>query len=262
MRHLQLTDELQEQASLYAVGALSERETADYVRHLETDQCEVCRAAAMELQGAASLLAYSVAPATPSPSVKARLMEQARQSVPAERPQPALRRPGWFEWVAGAVAVGALAALFLVVQDNRALRRREDELTSRISQLEVQLVQQRGLIATVTAPQNRVIDLAGQGTNVGARARIFWDQPGMNWVFFVRDLPQAPNGSVYQLWFVPKAGMPVSAKVFNTESNGLYQLDIPLPGGLNDLKAAAVTIEPAPGQLQPTGPFALLGAGE
>ena len=84
----------------------------------------------------------------------------------------------------------------------------------------------------------------------------------MKWVFFVRDLPQAPNGRVYQLWFVPKVGMPVSAKVFNTESNGLYQVDILLPGGLNDLKAAAVTIEPEPGQPQPTGPFALLGAGE
>jgi anti-sigma-K factor RskA len=262
MRHLQLTDELHEQASLYAVGALSETERVDYVRHLETDQCEVCRAAVIELQGAASFLAYSLSPATPSPSVKARLMEQARQSVPAQLPQPALRRWGWFEWVAGAVAVGALAALFLVVQDNRALRRRADELTSRISQLEVQLVQQRGLIATVTAPQNRVLDLAGQGTNVAARARIFWDQPGMKWVFFVRDLPQAPNGSVYQLWFVPKAGMPLSAQVFHTESNGSYQVEISLPGSLSDFKVAAVTIEPEPGQLQPTGPFALLGVGE
>jgi anti-sigma-K factor RskA len=67
---------------------------------------------------------------------------------------------------------------------------------------------------------------------------------------------------VYQLWFVPKVGMPVSAKVFNTESNGSYEVEIPLPGGLNDLKVAAVTTEPAPEQPQPTGPFALLGAGE
>jgi anti-sigma-K factor RskA len=84
----------------------------------------------------------------------------------------------------------------------------------------------------------------------------------MKWVFFVRDLPLAPNGRVYQLWFVPKAGMPVSAQVFNTESNGSYQVEIPLRGGLSDLRVAAVTIEPEPGRPQPTGPYALLGAGE
>jgi hypothetical protein len=46
--------------------------------------------------------------------------------------------------------------------------------------------------------------------------------------------------------------------VFNTESNGSTQFDIDVPDGL-DLRAAAVTTEPAGGTDQPTGAFALLG---
>ena len=66
----------------------------------------------------------------------------------------------------------------------------------------------------------------------------------------------------YQLWFVPKTGNPVSARVFNTQPNGTAELTIDLPGDLPDLKAAAVTTEPAGGLPQPSGDFALLGAGD
>jgi anti-sigma-K factor RskA len=262
MRHAQLTNELQEQASLYAAGALPEGERVEYARHLEDDQCAVCRDAVNELQSVATLLAYAAPPATPSAGTKARLMEQARRSalVQQER-RPDGRR--WFEWITGAAAAAALIALLVVVQTNRDLRRQADELSSRVAQLEVQLAQQRSFIATVTTPQNRVVDLAGQGQTISARGRIFWDQQqGPRWLFYVRDLPKLPDDKVYQLWFVPKSGNPISAIAFNTEANGTKDVEIMLPPGLPDLKAAAVTIEPAPGVPQPTGTFALLGATE
>ena len=105
-----------------------------------------------------------------------------------------------------------------------------------------------------------MVDLAGQGTNVQARARIFWNQQQKRWFFYVSGLPPAPSDKIYQLWFVPKSGNPVSAKTFNTGANGATEIEIAVPDEITDLKAAAVTTEPFPGLPQPTGPFALLGA--
>ena len=79
------------------------------------------------------------------------------------------------------------------------------------------------------------------------------------WFFYVKDLPPVPADKSYELWFVPKTGTPVRAVVFNTETNGSSEVEVTVPEGL-DLRAAAVTTEPAGGTDQPTGAFALLGA--
>src|SRR5207302_11301038 len=117
----------------------------------------------------------------------------------------------------------------------------------------------RSAIAMLTSPSNRVIDLAGQGTNMQASARIVVNQQEKRWVVYVRDLPPVSADKSYQLWFVPKSGNPISAKVFNTEMNGIAEIEVPVPNDLPDLKAAAVTTEPAGGLPQPSGAFALLG---
>src|SRR5437667_10273067 len=78
MRHDQLTDDLQEQATLYAAGAMTESERKEYARHLEEDQCAVCLSEVNELQSAVSMLAFSTASRSPSPSVQQRMLEQAR----------------------------------------------------------------------------------------------------------------------------------------------------------------------------------------
>ncbi|PYS41945.1 MAG: hypothetical protein DMG14_05560 [Acidobacteria bacterium] len=258
MKHTQLTDDLQERASLYAAGAMTDRERLEYARHLEEDQCAVCRAEVNELQSAISLLALTVPSSSPAPSVKARLMEQARNAAAVTHPpQPAFR---WLQWLTAAVAVAAIAVVFVITRTNTALRHQTDELRSRIAQLEVQLAEQRNNLAMLTSAGVQVVDLAGQGTNVQASGRIFWNQQQKRWVLYIRDLPPVSADKTYQLWFVPKSGNPVSAKVFNTESDGSAAVEVAVPDEVTDLKAAAVTTEPAPGLPQPSGPFALLGA--
>src|SRR5205823_14382655 len=78
MRHEQLTDDLQEQASLFAAGAMTESERKEYARHLEEDHCAVCLSEVNELQSAASLLAFSTAYRSPSPSTRHDLRRQTR----------------------------------------------------------------------------------------------------------------------------------------------------------------------------------------
>jgi anti-sigma-K factor RskA len=62
------------------------------------------------------------------------------------------------------------------------------------------------------------------------------------------------------MWLVPKVGVPISAGVFAPGAHGTRQLwtaEVPLN---TELKAFAVTIEPAGGVAQPTGPKVLVGA--
>lgn len=258
MRHDQLTDDLQEQASLYAAGAMPESERAEYLRHIEDDRCAVCRAEVNELQAAIGNLAFSVNEASPSPGVRGRLLEQARNSVFASRPAPSFLRRNWFAFAAASVAVASLVTLMVATRANDELRRMTDTLVSRINALELQISQQRTYLASFTDPESRVIDLTGTGSSAGARARIFWNTDERTWRVFVQDLPRVTDDKIYQLWFVPKSGNPVSASAFNTEANGSRELEIRLGENLTDLRQAAVTTELAPGQPQPTGSFALL----
>src|SRR5438876_4262518 len=169
MRHTQLTDDLQEQASLYAAGAMTESERQEFVRHLEEDQCAVCVSEVKELQSVASMLAFDTALATPSPSVRERLMEQARSVVPV---RPAARLPfltrHWLQLATSAAAIGAIAVTLAATRANDELRRLTQVLYSRVAQLEVQVAQNQTYIATLTSPEVRVVNLAGQGLNVQA----------------------------------------------------------------------------------------------
>ena len=256
MKHKEITDELQEQASLYAAGAMSDSERAEYARHLEVDDCAACQSEVDELQAAVSLLAFTANSASPSPGVKARLMEQARNAPPLIHERQSAF--GWLQWVTAAVAVASIVVAFTVTRTNTELRRAVDETNSTIAQLEVELAGQRNSMAALMSA--RVVDLAGQGTNVAASGRIFWSREEKKWFFSVRGLPPVSADKSYQLWFVPNTGNPVSATVFNTAADGSARIEIPVPDAVTDLKAAAVTTEPSGGLPQPSGAYALLGA--
>jgi Anti-sigma-K factor rskA, C-terminal len=255
MKHPRLTDELQEQASLYAAGAMTESERRDYARHLEEDDCAVCRRETQEFQAATALLAVGLDPLTPSQSVKDRLMASVANVSPVQAPKPRL----WVVWLAAMEAVAASVLLFVAFSNNAELRRTAQALRSQVQELQARIAEQQVQMASLTSTDVQITNLAGQGANSGARARLFWDQQRRHWSVYVNDLPPAPANRSYQLWFVPKAGNPVSAGVFNTEPNGSAVVEADVPAGL-DLMAAAVTTEPAGGLPQPTGPFALLGA--
>jgi anti-sigma-K factor RskA len=261
MKHSHITDDLQEQASLYAAGAMTDTERLEYQRHLEDDQCAVCQAEVKELRAAASMLAFTVPRVAPSLAVRGRLMEQARSASSrgeSRSAMPFLRR-SWTELVAVAAALGAMAFAFAAIRSSSELRQLNNELTSRIARLEVQLVRARTYISTMTSPEVRVVNLAGQGSNVQASGRLFWDMKQKRWFLYAKDLPPVAADKTYELWFVPKTGNPVKAVVFNTQTDGISEIEVGVPEGI-DVAAAAVTIEPAGGTDLPTGAFALMGA--
>jgi len=246
MKHHQLTDELQEKAMLYASGAMDEGERAEYARHLEEDNCSICRAEVGESEEAAQSLVLMLPLQTPSPSVKQRLVARAEaDSFSGRRQQSIQREKPAFAWLPWLVAAAALLVLAVFINTNRNLR---EQVANR---------------DTLMSPSTRVVNLAGQGATVQARARIYWNEAGRKWTVFIENLPSVSDDRSYQLWFVPPTGTnPVSAKVFNTTTDGSAEFEIAVPLEVTTLMAAAVTVEPAGGSPQPTttNGFALLGA--
>ena len=104
-----------------------------------------------------------------------------------------------------------------------------------------------------------MLNLAGQGTATHAVAKIFWDRPERKWTVYVRNLPPAPADKIYQLWFMPKSGLPVDAQRFNTNADGSAEIEIDLPPNAVDLEVTSVTAEPASGVERPTGALVLSG---
>src|SRR4029079_18644173 len=136
--------ELQEQASLYASGAMTESERREYARHLDEDNCAVCRREAEEFRAATGLLALGLDPMTPSPSVKDRLMASVTD-LPASVPAPKPRR--WAAWLAAIEAVAASVLLFIAFSNNAVLRRSAEALRTQVQQLEARLAEQQVLLA-------------------------------------------------------------------------------------------------------------------
>src|SRR5262245_8774352 len=175
MKHRQLTDDLQEKAILYASGAMDEAERAEYARHLEEDNCSICRAEVGESEAAAQSLVLTLPLQTPSPSVKQRLVARAeadsfsgRRQQSIQRGKPAL---AWLPWVVGAAALLVLAVF---INTNRGLR-------EQLANLEA--------LRPFLGPSTRIVNMGGQGATSQARARILWNEAGRKWHVSIEDLP-------------------------------------------------------------------------
>ncbi|HWO00604.1 MAG TPA: anti-sigma factor [Blastocatellia bacterium] len=291
MKHDNIKEEDQAVAALYALGALSQHETHSFDSHLR-EGCAVCRSELDGFEQVTASLALGVFEASPSPYLRdvltARIEREAQDppeqasasgSVGSER--WALTKP----WEAGApfwkaVLPWALAASFFVaflmafvawrldrrdldgliasgqretssaLEDNLELReklKRESALTDELNQINLVLA----------SAYRRVLTLAGQEAAPSASAKVYWETKANRWVVSA-DLPPAPAGRVYQLWFVT-ADAKISAGLIDSDQNGHGFVTVRLPSNLTKLAAAAITLEPAGGSPQPTMPIYALG---
>jgi anti-sigma-K factor RskA len=252
----------EEDFDLYALGVLEGEELEALEAHLAG--CAACEAKLAEARGRVSLLALAAKPVAPPASVKNRLMEQVRaESSPARSRAEARseeRSTGLFgRWTlawAAAAAVLALATGLLWYQ-NGVLDGRIQKALQESKDAQTKIENAQKIIEVLQAPDSTMIALASSDVPQ-ASGKVCYNARLGRLACSTHLSPPPPDKS-YQLWLVPMTGNPVSASVFGANmawTDDMWMADVKAG---TSAKAFAVTLEPAGGMLQPTGPKVLIG---
>jgi anti-sigma-K factor RskA len=257
-----------EELDLLALGALDPAERQALEAHVRG--CAECQRRLEEARGRLALLSLSAPTETPSPKARQRLLDRIKQK-PSPQPGPAFQEPRRSIWQgmphpAWSVTVLLLLATIWLGLNNMELRRLNSEMQGEIAALDGVLHEQEQVMARahdvldiLSAPDSvRVTLVAGDARPLPQGRAFYHARKGL--VFTASNLQPPPSGKTYQLWLIPTEGKPISAGVFDPDAQGAGTILLPpLPAGVA-AKAFAVTVEPAGGVPQPTGPIVLLGA--
>lgn len=289
MRH----EEYKELLALEAAGAVDPSERSALDAHLSS--CAECRRELTELRDAAAALVYTVAPVEPPAALRAGVLSQIKElkargavaeAAPAAGPPVNLKeearrlvrqlglwdifraRPALgFGAAAGLVLVAALGVLSLSLWGRAyELQAEVARLAERLSASEAELARGRGELARVQevndlllAPGAGRADLSGTKSAPQAHALVAFDRASGRALLVAYDLPPAPAGKAYQLWFIADK-KPLPGRVFKPDPQGRGRLDDRIPSGLQAPPVFAVTLEDERGVQTPAGAVYLLSA--
>jgi anti-sigma-K factor RskA len=232
-----------EDLAAYALGSLEDSEKARVDSHVAS--CAACERLLAQYRGVTGALPFALT--TVSPPVEAWAMIRAtarpRQSRASRWPWQ-VSVPEWLR-AARWPAVAALVALLVIwnVTLERELARRSP---GPAPGPEVEALSRR---------PGRIVILQGTGTP-GANARMFVAVDGGGHLA-VSGLAALPRERTYQLWFVRRDAPAVSGATFHVDHSGRAWAKVTVPAPLDDVRAIAVTEEPAPGSATPTGAHVL-----
>jgi len=246
-------------AVAFALEALPSEEGDAYRTHL--GNCGLCQQLVGQFQTVADLLPDALEEEPASPTLKERILAQARRELESEaREAPAGLLQRWrvrvsWRWPARitprpmvAIAILALVVVGLVAW-NVILQLRLDgrgELTS--GQLDLIEAIAGGAGVSRLSGTEMAPEASGTLVQVPGEGKAF---------LLVRNLPRLPSGHEYQVWRI-KGKVPASAGTFALADDG-DQL-ITLYTDFSDAEAVGVRVERIGGSPTPTGPIVLLGS--
>jgi hypothetical protein len=249
-------------------------------------ECAECCAELAVLRDAAASLVYAAAPQMPAPELRASILtgvksqtqedtrgafsngdmktaaQTSRVSSPDEfaarreaREVKVSRRLFMFGSLAASLAVAALlVSLALLWQRNAQLQTDLARLSADVNQTQQELTRTRAERELLGAPEAHTATLAGTKMAERARARLTYDAQTGRAMLMAADLPPAPPGKAYQLWFIAAGKPPVPGSVFQSDTGGHAELHETVPPeGRSTAVVYAVTLEPAGGTSAPTG---------
>ena len=223
----------------HAIGSLDADEVRRVEEHLQS--CLICRNEADAFQAVAEQLGVTAPMAVPSPALKERLMQRVQATRPAESiSQQAPSRTFWERLL----PAWGLASLFLIV----ALAGFNFILWQRMNQLEFS-TSPGGMLAVPLSPPDAVSPATGF---------VVISADGDEGALVVDGLPPLGDDQQYQLWLI-RDGQRTSGAVFSTDEESYGGTRIRAPLSLLEYSAVGITIEPAGGSPQPTGPRVLGG---
>jgi anti-sigma-K factor RskA len=278
-------EEYRELLAAYALGALDAPEARALEEHLAS--CRECDAEAARWLDTASTLALTAAPSEPPPELRTRILESVRtiaqpaSSSRANRDgegageeaqknaanvfemRSAQRRRLRAQFSPGAIAatiaiISLTAALLVLWYRFNELQRQYEREHTAVEVLARQATEEREARELLTAPQARTAQLAGTTAAKGASAKLAFDPQTGRAMLFAYNLPPAPSGKAYQLWYIEDLAHPVPGGVFNTDARGGAVLHDRVPEAGRKASVFAVTLEPQAGVSAPTGDKYLL----
>jgi len=289
LKHDVPTEEGQETAALYALGALSQHEARAFEIHLRQG-CDICLGELTEFAGVVDALSASAAEIAPPSYLRdllnARIEKEATLHLaadPAEAqvyhfpekapatPLPESRSTLWTGWLPWAVAACLLIAFAYTLiswrGDHRQLQAVAGQNTDsrqQIAELREQLAHENArarelaeINSVLDSPQRSVIAMSGLEAAPNASGNIYWDHQKNRWAV-TANLPPAPAGKVYQLWLVTPDAK-ISAGLIEADPRGHGFVVVDVPPNISQIQAAAITLEPQGGSPQPTMPIYAMG---
>jgi hypothetical protein len=227
-----------EHLEAWGLGALDGDERRAVDAHLAT--CDACTALADEARETSGALGLAVPLASPSTTVKARVLAGAAVLTDIRN----ARFSAWRRAAVAALAVFAIGSVAwgTVVQmqvndldgerENIAagataqaaelaeLRQQLVDASQEAAQLETELETQRSVLDVAFETDVQSTELAGTPMAPGARGRCMWSRANALGAFVAQDLPTLPAGASYRLWLVYEDGAWVNAGAFTVDETG------------------------------------------
>lgn len=228
-------DDLRDSYELYSLGLLDGEEKRAVEEHLGRN-CVVCQKYFQDALG-----------------VNALLLSQAQEIVPPSRLRRRVlasvgrERAGW-SWAA---ALAAACSLIVTLWLSLEKRTTDRELANARVTLEQTVAERDRVDQALTflnQPETRQVNF-GQGQPAPPRGNFFLN-PRLGVLLIASNLPALPAGKMYEMWVIPKGGMPRPAGLFQSGPQGTA-MHI-LPGAVEPNVTLAVTVEPESGSPAPT----------
>lgn len=241
---------------LYAVGALAPDTTRELEEHMQV--CPTCKLEHVAMEETYAMLPLALEGPAPPPSTRRALLARIRRDLKPEATETQwydfLLHPG-FSYSLLALSIFLMAVVGIRQQSRFAgqVAAARDEIDFLKSQNEDTQEQ----IAIIQSPQTRVMRLAGQSVHPQASGKVFWDPARRVWLVYASQLPAAPPGKAYELWFLTKKN-PIKAGMFAADVEGNGFVKVSIPQNIEPLNAA-VSLEPEQGVESPTGAIYLVG---
>jgi len=237
-----ISEELQDQAALYALGALDAPETIAFEKLLEQDPA--LRAMVRDLREASASLTHSLPAQIPPPELKRRILsevalENQRSSTGISRQTPGL--PVWLPW--------ALAAMFLIFSGALTLDRAR--LRRELAQVRAADAMAQMTVVTLTSPTPG---------HENSKVAVAWQPEQQSGVITVSGMPPAGPGRDYQLWAVDESHAdPINAGIVHVDSNGVAHVRFRPDQKATRVKAFALSLEREGGVPKREGPIVMIG---
>jgi anti-sigma-K factor RskA len=233
-------DQLREHYELYAIGLADEPERSEIQAHLDRG-CEVCMAELKRARELASIIEGSAPLAEPSPKLRRRILAAAGVEQ---------RRLGWWAPFWAVAAVCAIFAAGFYSSREKELGAQLLSTRAQVREQTIELTRLNEAFAILTGPDTTEASFGGSQPQP-PKGKVFVN-PSQGVLLMASNLPPARSGKIYEMWIIPKSGMPVPAGLFQSAAEGTALYVRRGAVDVNATGAVAVTLENEGGAPQPT----------